>query len=61
MSGEGAGKRPLPDRAGLIHLSHVTGWGHGEIMAMPITELADWCREAVDYWNLINAADRSGE
>jgi hypothetical protein len=30
-------------------------------MAMPIAELSDWCREAVDYWNRINAADRSGE
>jgi hypothetical protein len=39
----------------------VTGWGHGELMAMPIAELAEWCREAVAYWNRINGADQSGE
>jgi hypothetical protein len=25
-------------------------------MAIPIVELADWCNEAVAYWNRINAS-----
>jgi hypothetical protein len=31
-------------------------WGCGELMAIPIVELADWCDEAMAYWNRINAS-----
>jgi hypothetical protein len=34
----------------------VTGWGHGELMAMTLPELAMWSREAVAYWQEINEA-----
>ena len=32
-----------------MHLAHMTGWGHGELMAMPAGELARWCQEALAY------------
>lgn len=32
-----------------MHLAHITGWGHGELMAMPAGELACWCQEALAY------------
>ncbi|MGK0673314.1 MAG: hypothetical protein ABWU16_01470 [Halothiobacillaceae bacterium] len=50
----------LPGRDALIHLAHVTGWGHGELMAMPIRDLADWCEDAVRYWNRINGDRDAG-
>jgi hypothetical protein len=42
-----------------MHLAHVTGWSHAELMAMPIGELAEWCAESVRYWNDIHAAPES--
>lgn len=32
-----------------MHLAHITGWGHGELMAMAAGELACWCQEALAY------------
>jgi glucan biosynthesis protein len=56
---EQLGNVPFPGRNALIHLAHVTGWGYGELMAMPIAELADWYDEVVAYWNRINAGGES--
>jgi hypothetical protein len=39
-----------------MHLAHVTGWSHAELMAMAVSELAFWAREAVGYWNDLHRA-----
>jgi hypothetical protein len=35
----------------------VTGWSHGELMAMDAADLARWCREAVEYHNDMNRTE----
>jgi hypothetical protein len=40
-----------------MHLAHVTGWGHAELMGMAVAELAYWCGEALDYWAQINTVE----
>lgn len=36
-------------------LSHVSGWPHSEVMALPLGELQAWCEEAVKLWNRLHA------
>lgn len=39
-----------------MHLAHVTGWSHAELMTMAVSELSFWTREAVCYWNDLHRA-----
>lgn len=39
-----------------MHLAHVTGWSHAELMGMSARELAFWAAEAVGYWNDLHRA-----